>query len=59
MWQQLICNKYLASKPLSQIYEKSGDSHSWVGHMKAKKDFLHFRTFTIKNDTQISFWKNK
>jgi hypothetical protein len=27
MWQQLLCNKYVGSKPLSQVEWKLGDSH--------------------------------
>jgi hypothetical protein len=48
MWQQLIHNKYLNSKPLSQAFWKSGDSHFWASLMKVKQDFLHFGSFTIK-----------
>jgi hypothetical protein len=56
IWQQLICNKFLGSKPLSQAFWKSGDSHLWVGFIKVKNDFLRFGTFSIKNSVQIRFW---
>jgi hypothetical protein len=57
-WQQLIRNKYLHSKPLSQAFWKLGDSHFWAGLMKVKQDFLCFGTFTIKNGSQIRFWED-
>jgi hypothetical protein len=58
-WQQLIRNKYLGSKPLSQAFWKAADSHFWAGLMKVKSDFLRFGTFTIKNGTQIRFWEDQ
>jgi hypothetical protein len=57
-WQQLIHNKYLNSKPLSQAFWKSGGSHFWADLMKVKQYFLCFRTFTIKNGSQIWFWED-
>jgi hypothetical protein len=59
IWQQLIHNKYLGSKPLSQAFWKLGDSHFWAGLMKVKSDFLRFGTFLIKNGAQIRFWENQ
>jgi hypothetical protein len=53
MWQQLIRNKYLNSKPLSQAFWKPGDSHFLAGLMKIKQDFLHFGSFTIKMDPKL------
>jgi hypothetical protein len=58
MWQQLIHNKYLNSKPLSQAFWKPGDSHFWAGLMKVKQDFLRFGSFTIKNGSQIRLWED-
>ena len=48
-WQQMLHNKYLGTKPLVQVQWKSGDSHFWAGLMKAKRDFLSFGTFLIKD----------
>jgi hypothetical protein len=59
IWQQLICNKYLGSKPLSQAYWRSGDSHFWAGLMKVKIDFLRFGIFSIKNGAQIRLWEDQ
>jgi hypothetical protein len=58
-WQELIRNKYLGSKPLSQAFWKPGDSHFWSGLMKVKSDFLRFGSFSIKNGTQIRFWEDQ
>jgi hypothetical protein len=58
-WQELIRNKYLGSKPLSQAIWKPGDSHFWSGLMKVKSDFLRFGSFSITNGTQIRFWEDK
>jgi hypothetical protein len=58
-WQELIRNKYLGSKPLSQAIWKPGDSHFWSGLMKVKSDFLRCGSFSIKNGTQIRFWEDQ
>jgi hypothetical protein len=54
-WQQLIHNKYLNAKTLSQAFWKSGDSHFWARLMKVKHDFWRFGTFTIRNGSQVRF----
>jgi hypothetical protein len=58
-WQEILCNKYLGTKPLVQVQWKSGDSHFWAGLMKVKNVFLKFGTFTIKDGSQIRFWEDK
>jgi hypothetical protein len=40
MWQELIQNKYLHSKSLSEVTVKPNDSHFWKGLMKIKEDFF-------------------
>jgi hypothetical protein len=40
MWQQLLKNKYLGDKPLTQISRRPGDSHFWSGLMAIKDQFL-------------------
>jgi hypothetical protein len=57
-WQQLLCNKYLGSKTLSQVQWKSRDSHFWARLMKVKNEFLCFGTFLIKNGSQVRFWED-
>jgi hypothetical protein len=58
-WQQLLRNKYLRSKPLVQVEWKPGDSCFWLGLMKVKQDFLRFRTFEIRNGSQVRFWEDR
>jgi hypothetical protein len=38
-WQQILRNKNMNSKPLSQIHWKNGDSHFWASLMKVKNNF--------------------
>jgi hypothetical protein len=47
-WQQLIRNKYLNVKTLSQAFWKLGDSHFWAGLMKVKHDFFEVWDFHNK-----------
>ena len=49
MWQCLIRNKYLDTKPLSQVQWKTGDSQFYASLKKVKNDFFRFGTFTIKD----------
>ncbi|WVZ53298.1 hypothetical protein U9M48_004264 [Paspalum notatum var. saurae] len=58
-WQQILRNKYLRSKPLSQAQWKNGDSYFWACLMKVKHDFLRFETFLIKNGSQVKFWEDR
>ncbi|WVZ63267.1 hypothetical protein U9M48_012909 [Paspalum notatum var. saurae] len=58
-WQQMLRNKYLRAKPLSQAQWKNGDSHFWACLMKVKNDFLRFGTFLIKNGSQYRFWEDR
>ncbi|WVZ62069.1 hypothetical protein U9M48_011857, partial [Paspalum notatum var. saurae] len=55
LWQQILRNKYVGSKPLAQVEWKVGDSHFWSCLMKAKLDFLRFGTFIVKDGTQVRF----
>jgi hypothetical protein len=58
MWQQLLRNKYVGSKPLSHVQLKLGDSHFWSGLMKVKLTFLRFSSFLIKDGSQVRFWED-
>ncbi|WVZ89203.1 hypothetical protein U9M48_035635, partial [Paspalum notatum var. saurae] len=57
-WQQILGNKYIGSKPLAQVEWKIGDSHFWSCLMKVKPDFLCFRTFLVKDGSQVRFWED-
>jgi hypothetical protein len=41
VWHELITNKYLHSKSLSQVKVKPSDSPFWKGLMILKDDFLN------------------
>src|SRR5438128_10708500 len=58
LWQQILRNKYLGSKPLVQAVWKTGDSHFWSCLMKVKQDFLHFGTFMVRDGSQVRFWED-
>ena len=45
VWHELIQNKYLHSKSLSQVKAKPFDSPFWKGLMKVKEDFFQERCF--------------
>jgi len=55
VWQQLLKNKYLGSKTLSQVEKKPGDSHFWSGLMKVKQHFLQWTQFKVLNGKQVHF----
>jgi hypothetical protein len=40
VWQQLLKNKYLKNKTLTQVQHMPGDSQFWAGLMKVKEEFL-------------------
>ena len=40
MWQELLANKYLKSKYLTQVKAKPYDSHFWRGLMMIKDEVL-------------------
>ncbi|WVZ90234.1 hypothetical protein U9M48_036551 [Paspalum notatum var. saurae] len=58
LWQQILRNKYVGSKPLVQVEWKVGDSHFWSCLMKVKLDFLRFGTFIVKDRSQVKFWED-
>jgi hypothetical protein len=40
VWQELLHNKYLRGKTLSQVQDKPTDSPLWKGLMGVKDDFF-------------------
>jgi hypothetical protein len=58
MWQQILRNKYVGTKPLAQAQWKIGDSHFLPCLMKVKPDFLHFGTFIVNDGSQVRFWED-
>jgi hypothetical protein len=39
LWQEVLSNKYLKNKTLSQVVRQQGDSHFWAGLMEVKDPF--------------------
>ena len=55
VWKEILVNKYLGSKTLSQIQAKPIDSPFWKGIMKVKDEFFQRGRFEIGNGEQIQF----
>jgi hypothetical protein len=57
-WQQLIRNKYLGFKTITQVTRNPGDSQFWSGLMNVKNDFLSMGSFIVQDGKEISFWED-
>jgi hypothetical protein len=57
VWQQILRNKHLGSKPLTQVEWKNGDSHFWSCLTKVKREFLRFGSFIVKDGSRVCFWE--
>ena len=58
MWQELLHNKYLNDKTLSQIEAKPTDSPFWKGLMRVKGEFFQRDFFKIGNGMKTRFWED-
>ena len=58
IWQQILTNKYLGSKSLTQVSQKPDDSHFWSSLMKVKDEFLGLGTFEVGAGNQTRFWED-
>ena len=58
VWHELITNKYLHSKSLSQVKAKPTDSPFWKGLMKVKDEFFDRGCFRVGNGEQTRFWED-
>jgi hypothetical protein len=58
VWQQLLKNKYLRNKNLTQVQYMPGDTQFWAGLMKVKKEFLSLGKFDLGNESQVRFWED-
>jgi hypothetical protein len=56
--QQLIRNKYLGSKTITQVSKKPGDSQFWSGLMNVKDDFFSMGSFNLHDGKVIRFWED-
>jgi hypothetical protein len=57
-WQQLIKNKYLGSKIITQVTRRLEDSQFWSGLMNVKEDFLSMDNFNLHDGRQIRFYED-
>jgi hypothetical protein len=53
VWLELIRNKYLHSKSLSQVSTKPNDSHFSKGRMKVKEEFFARGSFRVGNGWEM------
>ena len=58
MWQELINNKYLHSKTLSQVTANAFDSPLWKGLMQVKEEFFTRDSFNVGNGLNTRFWED-
>ena len=59
VWQELLTNKYLQNKPLSQVQANPTDSAFWKGLMRVKEEFFSRGSFVIGNGQNTRFWEDK
>jgi hypothetical protein len=59
IWQELLKNKYLGDKSLTQISRRPGDSHFWSGLMNIKDQFFRWSHFQVRDGQATRFWKDK
>ena len=59
VWQELLTNKYLHNKPLSQVQANPTDSAFWKGLMRVKEEFFSRGSFVIGNGQNTRFWEDK
>jgi len=58
IWQQLLRNKYLKTKTLTQVQHMPGDSQFWASLMNVKEEFLLLGKFEIGDGSQVRFWED-
>ena len=57
VWRELLCNKYLNNKNLSQVEAKPTDSPFWKGLMSVKHEFFKRGCFNVGNAYILVFGK--
>ncbi|WVZ53763.1 hypothetical protein U9M48_004664, partial [Paspalum notatum var. saurae] len=58
IWQTILRNKYLKSKPFGSGTKRPGVSHFWAGLMDVKQDFISLGSFQIRDGSQVRFWED-
>jgi hypothetical protein len=59
MWQDLLKNKYLKTKSLTQVKTKPYDSHFWRGIVRIKGEVLTNGSFIIRDGSTTHFLEDK
>lgn len=58
MWQEVLHNKYLHYKTLSQVQAMAADSPFWKGLMRVKTAFFNRGSFIVGNGMSTRFWED-
>ena len=58
VWQELLQNKYLKDKTISQMTARPTDSPFWKGLMSVKDDFLSKKSMVVGNGQNTRFWED-
>jgi hypothetical protein len=58
MWQELLHNKYLHNKMLSQVQVKPTDSPFWQGIRNGRDEFFQRGYFKIGDGQNVRFWED-
>uniref|UniRef100_A0A453B2E7 Reverse transcriptase zinc-binding domain-containing protein n=1 Tax=Aegilops tauschii subsp. strangulata TaxID=200361 RepID=A0A453B2E7_AEGTS len=57
-WAQILRNKYLQSKTLSQVTVRPTDSPFWKGLMRVKATFFNRTKFIVGDGNDTRFWED-
>uniref|UniRef100_A0A453BCJ3 Reverse transcriptase zinc-binding domain-containing protein n=1 Tax=Aegilops tauschii subsp. strangulata TaxID=200361 RepID=A0A453BCJ3_AEGTS len=57
-WAQILRNKYLQSKTLSQVTVRPTDSPFWKGLMRVKAAFFNRTKFIVGDGNDTRFWED-
>jgi hypothetical protein len=58
VWHELLKNKYLYNKTLSQVTVQPHDSPFWRGLMKVKDEFFKRCSFVVNSGESTRFWED-
>lgn len=58
VWQELLHNKYLRQKTLSEVQARPSDSAFWKGLMEVKQEFFAREFFKVGNGLNTLFWED-
>jgi hypothetical protein len=57
-WQELLRNKYLRNRTLTQAERRKGDSQFWSGLMEIKDEFLAKGRLVVGDGNRFRFWED-